>query len=96
MFLIRCTQLDQTCFRTIFSICLTLVTFGKDQLSETSDHLFQGHLLLTWSLFRQRLFGHKYRIKHKYSMTLLVIVSSVTELDASAKQSQETVKSILE
>lgn len=95
MFLIRCTQLDQTCFRTIFSICLTLVTFGKDQLFETSDHLFQGHLLLTWSLFRQRLFD-KYCLKHKYSMTLSVTVSSVTELDASAKQSQETVKSILE
>lgn len=56
MFLIRCTQLDPICFRPTFSICLTLVTFGKDQLSETSDHLFQGCLLLTSGLFRQRLF----------------------------------------
>lgn len=56
MFLIRCMQLDLTRFRPTFSICLTLVTFGKDQLSGTSDHLFQGHLLLTLGLFRQRLF----------------------------------------
>lgn len=56
MFLIRCTQLDLTCVRPVFSICLTLVTFGKDQLSGASDHLFQGHLLLTLGLFRQRLF----------------------------------------
>lgn len=56
MFLIRCTQLDLTCFRPTFSICLTLVTFGKDQLSGTSDHLFQGHFLLTSGLFRQKLF----------------------------------------
>lgn len=56
MFLIRGTQLDLTCVRLVFSICLTLVTFGKDRLSGTSDHLFQGHLLLTFGLFRQRLF----------------------------------------
>lgn len=39
MFLIRFTQLDLSCLRPAFSICMTLLTFGKDQLSGTSPFI---------------------------------------------------------
>lgn len=39
MFLIRFTQLDLSCLRPAFSIRMTLLTFGKDQLSGTSPFI---------------------------------------------------------
>lgn len=39
MFLIRFTQLDLSCLRPVFSICMILLTFGKDQLSGTSPFI---------------------------------------------------------